>query len=198
MKKFFALSAFVVLLILAWHAASAAAAAFNWPAATRTDTSTYAFAPNSAVVVEDSSGDVQITGWDKPNVSLTVQRSALNSRDFDRMTVSATDAGGALRVLAQIPSQCFDCDVSLQLSVPRSAHITIVTASGDVTTGSLAGPVRAQTDSGDISVSDVGGAVHVQSSSGDITLARCAAAVGAATSSGDIAATDLASDADLA
>jgi DUF4097 and DUF4098 domain-containing protein YvlB len=169
-----------------------------WPTIRSSETKTYDLRSDGSVAVDDSSGDVKVTGWNSDRVELTVIKTAWSSEDLHRLDTRVDSRSDRFAIAARYPSRCMNCDVSLQLKVPARAHVTIETSSGDVSVKSIAGPARVDSGSGDVSIKDVGGEVHVHASSGDVTLDAIGSPIEAYTSSGDINAHRLVADANLA
>ena len=61
-------------------------------------------------------------------------------------------------------------DVRLAIEVPKSAAVSIQTASGDAQASGLRGPLSARTASGDLMLVDVNGEVHAETVSGDVAI----------------------------
>ncbi|MFI5370241.1 MAG: DUF4097 family beta strand repeat-containing protein [Candidatus Eisenbacteria bacterium] len=76
-------------------------------------------------------------------------------------------------------------EVRLSIELPASLAVEATSASGDVTSESLAGSQRLHTASGDVTVSDASGPVTVSSASGDVS-GQALAAARVNTASGDV------------
>ena len=61
-------------------------------------------------------------------------------------------------------------DVRLEIEVPKSAAVSIQTASGDAQATGLRGPVNARSASGDLMLVDVNGEVQAETVSGDVAI----------------------------
>jgi DUF4097 and DUF4098 domain-containing protein YvlB len=168
-----------------------------WPSVKDVDTKTYDLSSDGLVAVDDSSGDVTVTGWDQDRVEVTTTKSSWSSDDLHRLTTRVDPQPDHIAIAAEIPSHCMNCDVSFVIRVPSRAHVTIATSSGDVHVRSVAGPARIDSASGDLTMKDIGGEIHVRSSSGAISLSGASSSVEAFTSSGDIEAKGLSADVNL-
>lgn len=191
------MKALVVLSVAAIAIAMIAHSAQAWPGTKQVSTTSYDLSPGGALAVEDSSGDVSVTGWDEKRVEVTETKSSWSSDDLSRLQTQVANGASSLAVNAVYPDDCNNCDISYAIRAPRGAHLSIDTASGDITVRELSGPVSAQTSSGDVHAGDLTGIVQLHSSSGSISIANATAAVQAVCSSGDIEATGLSADADL-
>ena len=173
------------------HAASA------WPAVHSSATQTYNLSANGIVAVEDSSGDVTVTGWSNDSVQVTVKKTAWSSDDLGRLDSKVESRNDQISIAALYPRHCSNCDISFDVRVPTGAHVAVATASGDVSVTSVDGPVRVDSASGDVEMHQIAGEVHAHTSSGDLTLKQVTGVVNAVASSGDIDASGLANDVDL-
>jgi hypothetical protein len=182
----------VFLAVLAFvHTAKA------WPSEKQTDTKAYSLNANGSIAVENSSGDVEVVGWDESQVEVTETKTAWSSGDLARLSTQVDGNAGDLGIRADYPNDCFNCDISYVVRAPRGAHVTVQTSSGDVTVRSVAGPVRVDSSSGDVKAEQLSGEAHIHSSSGSLTLDGDTSSVQAVTSSGDIDAKGLEANADL-
>ena len=168
-----------------------------WPSVHSVEHRSYALSAKGVIAVQNASGDIRVTGWDRDQVELTITKTSWSSDDLPRLNVEVASDSDAMSVRAVYPSDCTNCDISLVLRVPRAAQITADAASGDVAVDTIAGGVRVDTASGDIKLKNVLGLAHLHASSGDITIDGSGAPVDAAASSGDIKASNLQSDINL-
>ena len=168
-----------------------------WPSVRHVDTKTYDLTSDGTVAVDDTSGDVTVTGWDQDRVEVTTKKSSWSSDDLRRLDTNVDAHADRFSIAAVFPSDCMNCDVSFVIRVPSRAHVTVETASGDVTITSVSGPSRVDSSSGDVTLKDIGGAVHIHSSSGGVSLDGIRSSLDAYTSSGDIDARRLAGDVNL-
>lgn len=186
-----------VLLIVALLVGTGAHVAGAWPSVKRVDTTTYALGASGSIAVQDSSGDIELSGWDQDSVEVTTTRTAWSDDDLAKLKAQADSRPDDLSLRAQYPNDCFNCDISFSIRAPRGAHVTIDSASGDVTIVQVTGPTRIESSSGDVELRQIGGEAHVHSSSGSVTIEGAARQVQADTASGDIDASGLDGDADL-
>jgi hypothetical protein len=162
-----------------------------WPSVKKVETRSFDLSATGNVVVQNSSGDTRIIGWDGSRVELKVIRTAFSRDDIARMQAVVTNQSDNFAVRAVSPDNCFNCDLSFELRVPRGSHVTTDTSSGDVEIEMISGPVRVEASSGSISLRDDSGEAHLHADSGDISIRGSRALIDAATSSGDIEATKL-------
>jgi hypothetical protein len=162
-----------------------------WPSVERVETRSFDLSATGNVVVQNSSGDTRVIGWDSSRVELRAIKTAFSRDDISRIQAVVTNQTDNLAVRAVIPDNCFNCDLSFELRVPRGAHVTADTSSGDVKIEMVSGPVRVEAASGSINLRDDTGEAHLHAASGDISIEGSGALVDAATSSGDIEGTKL-------
>jgi len=188
---------FVVILVAAFALSAFWKQSWAWPGVKSVDTKTYDLTSDGSVSVDDSSGDVTVSGWDQDHVEVTTRKSAWSNDDLNNLGSTVDAKSDRIAIAAQFPRHCMNCDVSFQIRVPMHAHVSIVTASGDVRVSSVSGPARINSSSGDVTLKNLGGAVQTHSSSGDLDIDGMSAALDGYTSSGDIKAIDLSGDTDL-
>jgi hypothetical protein len=153
-----------------------------------TDTSTRTIPAASTIVVDASSGDIDVVGTDRSDIRLqTTQSRSL----FGRPHVHVDAGGGRLRLDAKCSE--FElwgtdarCSVRYRLEVPRDATVRLLTRSGDVTAADLRGPADLRTQSGDVQAFDVLGALRLDSLSGDVHVDSSSTDIDASTISGDV------------
>jgi len=126
---------------------------------------TVAADPQGAVEISNVSGSVTVTGWDRPEVSV----SALV--DNPAMKVQVTSEQGRTRVSVGHPGMSMSSgDARLTVRVPQGAELDATTVSAKLSTAGIRGPQRLKTVSGPI-VAEVGAAdTEVKTVSGDIRL----------------------------
>jgi hypothetical protein len=173
----------VTVLLLA----SGASWALSW-ATRHTDTQTRTLAGASAIVIDASSGDVDVIGTDRSDVRLETRQSR---SIFGRPHVHMDYSGGRLR----LDGKCSEfelwgtdgrCSVNYRLEVPRDATVRLVTHSGDVTAEDLRGAADLRTRSGDVQAFDVLGTLRLDSLSGDVDVDSSSTDIDASTISGDV------------
>ena len=129
--------------------------------------------PRGEVDVSNVSGNIIISGWDRPEVSVTAdlpsdsQRvKVITGRGHTRVCVSYGDSNGC-------NSTGWSGDtgsVRLQIQVPRQSQLDVSAVSADINSRSVSGAQRLQTVSGDINAELGSGDDEVNSVSGTVTL----------------------------
>jgi Putative adhesin len=140
--------------------------------------------PVTTLVVNDPSGNVQVTGG-ADTLSVTEHQSYRDSPPTSRHTV----ADGTMTLDFRCPSD--DCGIDYDVQVPDGVAVQITSTAGDVTLAKLSGGVQVTSGSGDITASGltgpkarfsdsagtvlvgfaaVPGSVYADSEAGDVTV----------------------------
>jgi hypothetical protein len=140
------------------------------------------------------SGDIQVRGWDRPEVKviatsvrqLELQGGGLNPSQRVDVVLSnrLRNTGGE-----PLASDCRGV-TDLQINVPRGATIEIKTHAGDIDVSQV-GTARITNMSGDISLSNVTRGVEATTLSGDVSLMNSSGRVSLRSISGDVDASDI-------
>src|SRR5437016_7135276 len=72
-------------IIFAVGSLSLAPAAGAWPNEHQVDTKTYDSNADAVVAIQDASGDVTVTGWDKNRIEVTTTKTAWSTEDLNRL-----------------------------------------------------------------------------------------------------------------
>lgn len=155
--------------------------------------------PRGEVDVTNISGSIVISGWDRPEVSVTADLPG------DSQRVKVMTGGGHTRVCVTY-GDSNGCNstgwhgesgsVRLEIQVPRQSELDVAAVSADITSRSVSGTQRLHTVSGDIDaelgsgndeVNSVSGTVNLHGSGQDGTLH-------AASVSGDLRVTNVAGE----
>ena len=155
--------------------------------------------PSGDVDVSNISGSIVISGWDRPEVSVTAdlpsdsQRvKVITGRGHTRVCVSYGDSNGC-------NSSGWSGDrgsVRLEIQVPRGSQLDVSAVSADITSRSVSGTQRLQTVSGDIDAELGSGNDDVNSVSGTVKLHGSGqdGALHVASVSGDLSVTNIAGE----
>jgi hypothetical protein len=155
--------------------------------------------PRGEVDVSNISGEVIITGWDRPEVSVSADLSSdsqrvrvITGRGHTRVCVAYGDSNGC-------NSNGWSGDggsVRLEIQVPRQSELDVSAVSADINSSGVAGTQRLQTVSGDINAELGSGDDEVNSVSGTVTLHGSGqdGSLHAASVSGDLRVTNVAGE----
>ncbi|CQH61457.1 DUF4098 family protein [Halobacterium hubeiense] len=120
--------------------------------------------------VENESGDVSVSGRDRPDASVDATVMAPGESRLDDVTVSVNeDENGDLAVDVDVSGDASRVSVDLDLRVPEDAAMAPVqTENGDVEVRGVAGVPAARSVNGDVTVRDAGPVGSVSSANGDV------------------------------
>jgi DUF4097 and DUF4098 domain-containing protein YvlB len=187
MSKYFSRIA-ILTLSLAFAAGAVHAANFQQQVAAD---------PRGEVDVSNIAGNIVITGWDKPSVSVTADLPS----DSQRVKIS----GGHGRTIVCVAYNSGNCNagfssedksVRLALYVPKGSDIEASGVSADITSHGVSGHQHLHTVSGDIEADLGSGNDEVKSVSGDIRLRGSGqdGTLQVSTVSGDLTVTNVAGE----
>src|SRR5579864_3972498 len=127
---------------------------------------TVAADPHGTVEISNVSGEIDVTGWDSPQVEV---RGTLGA-GADRLDVESE--GGRTTIKVIVPNHSFrSTDTDLRIRVPRESELDISTVSAHVSTQGVQGPLSLKTVNGDVNselydhdaeIKTVSGAVALQ------------------------------------
>ena len=148
----------------------------------------YNLGEGGSVEIANVSGDINLTGYDGTSVVVSAYKEG---RDRDMVEVVDESTQGSVRLRAEYPHDCRNCNASLrfEVRVPRSSNISfdkISTASGNVKAEGFSGRIHLSTASGDVTVRGVGGEIKAASASGSVRVSDTTGTVNASTASGDV------------
>lgn len=127
------------------------------------------FAPGGTIRLNGSMGQLDVEGWDRPEVEITVAKSTYRSgtpKDRDEATqelnlirvVAERKSAGELVISTSYPSRKLtrplrgktDLNLEYHIKVPRDSHLVIRHDSGDVRLYDLTGGIDATSRAGDM------------------------------------------------
>lgn len=123
------------------------------------ETQTYDVKGRCTIVVEATSGNVQIKGWDKPQIVAETSHDSAQVRE----------EGSTFRIRAGLAGS-----EDIELRVPHQCDLTLYLVSGDAKLKGITGKIDVQSMSGDIKAEKISGMVKAHSISGDIVLRESA------------------------
>jgi len=146
-----------VLVLLAGTAASATT--------DRTFDRTVPAQPRGAVDISNVSGSIEVSGWDRAEVSVHADLDA----GVERVDVSSD--GGRTSIKVVLPHvSARGGEARLQVKIPRDSELNVSGVNADVTTTGMLGAQRLNAVSGDISAELAGADVELKTVSGDLHL----------------------------
>ena len=118
------------------------------------------FAPGGLINVEDSTGELNITGWDQPSVEIITTRYTFKQeRDKEkanarlkRLEVVQKTSGNGVLTITTSRKHIADVHLDYQIMVPRNSRLVIHHRIGDVVVTNVVGDIDATARFGDIVV----------------------------------------------
>lgn len=133
--------------------------------------------PTGQVDVSNISGDIRVTGWDKPTVSVSADLPSSSQRvkirtDHGRTSVCVTYNSRGCNSPGSSDGGFFgdDSSVRLEIYVPRGSEVDVSGVSADIKSRGVAGTQQLRTVSGDVDAELGSGDDEVQSVSGEVHL----------------------------
>lgn len=125
---------------------------------------TFKVSKGGELSVNIASGDINVTAWDKDEVSVT----ATFFDDEEGEGLDIKQNGNNISIEHQ---NSWGSTADLEIKIPSNFNLELNTTSGDIhVTGAIIGAVTAQTMGGDISTGNVSGKIQIQTSGGDIRI----------------------------
>lgn len=136
---------------------------------------TLPFTPGTVVTLQVTNGQIQVSGWDRPELSLEVVRRAPTAAALARMAPHIDTAPGAVTIRVAQPDG--ERDAALRsdviLRVPHAADLRELSLfEGRMELDGLAGALHAQVERGDVIGRNISGTIRVETSMGSIRLER--------------------------
>lgn len=143
----------------------------------RSWTALYPLPPESRVTVENVQGDIRVEGWGRPEVEVTVTKTALGSASrLDDVRIAFELGDRALGIHTVYRGESGDpVKVDYHLRVPRRVRLDrLRTVQGDVTVQDVEGSVDARTLYGNIAQMNVAGRVLARAVTGSLAVSLSA------------------------
>ncbi|HKD06155.1 MAG TPA: DUF4097 family beta strand repeat-containing protein [Bryobacteraceae bacterium] len=112
------------------------------------------FSVNGTIRIENSTGELNIEGWDQPAIEVTVTRYAWNKNenrvkgDLDRVPAAKPVVSGSEATISVPRDKLSGVRFDYRIRVPRGANLIIRHRSGDVVIEKVAGDIDAAATSG--------------------------------------------------
>jgi hypothetical protein len=129
--------------------------------------------PQGSVEIINLAGEIDIAGWDKPEV----QVSGTIGSNVERVDVSGDGNRTTVRVVLRSQHNWgsgSESEAHLSIHVPTDSSLSTSLVSSDLKVSALRGDAKLQTVSGNLT-GDTGGNVHANTVSGNISLTAAAA-----------------------
>ena len=119
---------------------------------------------DTTVLIENVHGQVQVTGWDRPEVHVTGELGD----GADRVVVSGEYGRVLVRVL--MPRSGSSDETELIVSAPATSRLVVETVSADIEISGMMASQRLNTVGGDVTTHSAGEELEVKSATGDIVI----------------------------
>jgi DUF4097 and DUF4098 domain-containing protein YvlB len=121
--------------------------------------------PRGVVDISNVSGEIEVTGWDRPEVSVHGELSA----GVERVDVTSEAARTIIKVV--VPSHStHGGGADLHVQIPKDSELVITAVSADITTTGVQGVQRLSTVSSEITAEVFGADLELKSVSGDVKV----------------------------
>jgi DUF4097 and DUF4098 domain-containing protein YvlB len=121
--------------------------------------------PRGRVEISNVSGKVDVSGWDRPEVSVHGDLEG----GVDRIDIASDH--GHTTITVRLPSYSFHGGgANLRVQIPRGSELDVSSVSADVTSTAVQGAQRLKTVSGQIKADIAQSDVETKTVSGDVTL----------------------------
>jgi hypothetical protein len=119
------------------------------------------------VDISNVSGSIEVSAWDRPNVSVHAELGA----DVERVDVTSEGSRTIIKVvLPNHGTHDGDGEAHLHVKVPKDSEVDVSAVSADVVTNGLQGTQRLSAVSGDIVAELAGADLELKTVSGDVKL----------------------------
>jgi DUF4097 and DUF4098 domain-containing protein YvlB len=159
-----------LLLTAALLAAATAARA----AETETIKQSYPLAADGTVHLENVNGDITITAWDKPEVSLEAEKRANNTENLAKITLEIESTPAKLSIKTKYPKSGWfkggnNASVRYRLMVPAGVRLQkIDSVNSDITVTGVEGTVNLDTVNGTITAQGLRADARLDSVNGNL------------------------------
>jgi hypothetical protein len=162
-------------------------------------------------VFTNTSGETEITSWDKDEIRIAARKVA-HARSLDEAKEYARDLkvdirtegthlvivdtrfpewGGGGGVLDLILSRSATGEVNYEITVPERAQVVISSSSGDVIAEDMGGELSVSVTSGDVEVTRMKGVLAVATTSGDVDVSDVRGNTRVSATTGDVTVIDV-------
>ena len=136
---------------------------------------TYLLENEGKVYLENISGDIRVSNWDRNEIQITATKRGRRERDLDDATVHIRQINGNIRIITRHDREFSlfrsgSVSVHYEIMVPAKASVRVKSISGNVEVIKIGGPLNVETVSGKIRVRAAENNVRCKSTSGDIDL----------------------------
>jgi DUF4097 and DUF4098 domain-containing protein YvlB len=120
--------------------------------------------PRGVVDISNVSGEIDVKGWDRPEVSV---HGELDD-DVERVDVASEGSHTTIKVV--LPSHSHGGEARLHVQIPKDSELNVSAVSADVTASGVLGAQHLNAVSGEVTAELTGGDAEIKTVSGDIKL----------------------------
>jgi DUF4097 and DUF4098 domain-containing protein YvlB len=121
--------------------------------------------PHGTVEISNVAGQIEVTGWDSPQVEVHADMGA----GVDRIDVTSDHGRTSVKVI--VPNHSFrSISTKLLVRVPKDSELDISGVSADVVSTDVQGALQLKTVSGDVQADIFQGTTEIKTVSGDVVL----------------------------
>jgi DUF4097 and DUF4098 domain-containing protein YvlB len=136
---------------------------------------TYPLESTGKVYLENISGDITVSNWDKNEIEITATKRARREKDLDDATIHIHQTDDNIRIITRHDREfnlfrSSSVSVYYEIIVPAKASVRVKSISGDIEVRKIGGVLNVETVSGEIRVRVAENDVRCKSTSGDIDL----------------------------
>ncbi|MEE8524235.1 MAG: DUF4097 family beta strand repeat-containing protein [Thermoanaerobaculia bacterium] len=143
---------------------------------------TVAAQADGTVKIENISGSVVVTGWDRDQVEIT----GTLGRDVEELQVDTSGGGVAIRVELPRRSHGGGTSAHLAVKVPRHSDLEVETVSAEITVEDVDGDLETESVSGSVRIDGRPRTVDVETVSGNVEIGAEAAEISVESVSGQV------------
>ncbi len=140
-------------------------------------------------------GSIEVTAWDRSEVSVEVEKRGSSKQQVDRIEVKASQSGNNVTIDVRYPDQgqahfgfSNSRSAKLIVSVPRESNLDAHTGDGSISIERVSGKVQLNTGDGSLQATDIAGDLRAHTGDGSITLDHVTGRVDADTGDGSVRA----------
>jgi Putative adhesin len=121
--------------------------------------------PHGVVDISNVSGSIEVSGWDRPEVSVHAELG----EGVERIDVNSEGSRTAIKVV--LPGHSgHDGETRLRVQIPRDSELDVSAVSADVTSAGVRGVQRLSAVSGEVTAELAGSDLELKTVSGDVRL----------------------------
>jgi hypothetical protein len=147
----------------------------------------YPLTANGRVEVENGNGQIEISGWDQPNVDVSGTKYASNEESLKNMRVDVDASANSVLVRTYADSGWSNRAVHYVIRVPRNAQLKrIINSNGPVRLDAVDSGATIRTSNGPVHANHIRGALEIETSNGPVEVTGLSGSAGIRTSNGPV------------